>query len=569
MPRSLVFEVTERLNFQGTVLTPFNYADAVTVARQLREQGVAAVAVCFLHSYANPDHELAMEEVLRQECPEVLVTLSHRLSREYREYERTSTAVIDASIKPIMRGYLEQLDGELRAGGFAGHVLLTRSGGGAMTVASAKEQPVHLVLSGPAGGVIGASFLSALIGAQNLITLDMGGTSLDASLVVAGQPTVNTEAAFEGLPIALPILDINTIGAGGGSIAWIDDGGHLQVGPQSAGAVPGPVCYGKGGHQPTFTDAALTAGYLDPGNFLGGEIALDPSLAQEAIQQQLAKKLSMSFYQVAVGILRISEAKITGAIRELSIERGFHPRDFALLAFGGGGGCVAARVARELGIPKAIVPPGPAHFSALGMLMVDVMHDFAQTSVMDLEQADVTVLNDTYTSLAQQGHEALVRNGFLAKDRVFVRSAELRYQGQEHTVNLPIAGHDLAVGDLKRIADDFHEAHRKQYGHCMDDPVEIVTLRLRAIGLLPRPILPKVASGTGNAERARKGNRSVYQPILDQHRDYGVYERNLLRGSDRIDGPAIIEEPTSTTVIHAGDVLTVGEYGELVITIGT
>lgn len=201
--------------------------------------------------------------------------------------------------------------------------------------------------------------------------------------------------------------------------------------------------------------------------------------------------------------------------------------------------------------------------------MVDVMHDFAQTSVMDLEQADVTVLNDTYTSLAQQGHEALVRDGFLAKDRVFVRSAELRYQGQEHTVNLPIVGHDLAVGDLKRIADDFHEAHRKQYGHCMDDPVEIVTLRLRAIGLLPRPILPKVASGTGNAERARKGNRSVYQPILDQQRDYGVYERNLLRGSDRIDGPAIIEEPTSTTVIHAGDVLTVGEYGELVITIGT
>lgn len=343
VPRSLVFEVTERLNFQGTVLTPFNYADAVTVARQLREQGVAAVAVCFLHSYANPDHELVMEEVLRQECPEVLVTLSHRLSREYREYERTSTAVIDASIKPIMRGYLEQLDGELRAGGFAGHVLLTRSGGGAMTVASAKEQPVHLVLSGPAGGVIGASFLSALIGAQNLITLDMGGTSLDASLVVAGQPTVNTEAAFEGLPIALPILDINTIGAGGGSIAWIDDGGHLQVGPQSAGAVPGPVCYGKGGHQPTFTDAALTAGYLDPGNFLGGEIALDPSLAQEAIQQQLARRLGMSLYQVAVGILRISEAKITGAIRELSIERGFHPRDFALLAFGGGGGCVAAR----------------------------------------------------------------------------------------------------------------------------------------------------------------------------------------------------------------------------------
>ena len=568
VPRYLVFAVEERSNFQGNVLTPFNRKDAANVARQIREQAVDSVAVCFLHSYANPSHELAMEEVLSRECPEVLVTLSHRLSREYREYERTSTTVIDAYIKPLIRGYLDKLDGALRNGGFRGHFLLTRSGGGAMTATSAKEQPVHSVLSGPAGGVIGAGYLSHLIGYKNLITLDMGGTSLDTSLVVNGQITVENEAVFESLPIAIPTIDIKTIGAGGGSIGWIDEGGHLQVGPQSAGAVPGPACYRKGGQQPTFTDAALIVGYLDPHNFLGGEIQLDPSLARKAIQQHLAEQLNMSLHQAAAGILRISEAKITGAIREISIERGFHPKDFAVLAFGGGGGFVATGVARELGAPRAIVPPGPANFSALGMLMVDVVHDFAQTYVTGLENADVLAVNDIYSGLMQRGQEALAQDGFRATERTFVRSAELRYQGQEHTINLPIQGQNLTTDDIVKIADDFNQAHYMHYGHRMDDPVEIVTLRVRAIGLLARPPLPKIATGTGKADKARKGRRSVYQPGLDTHVDYAVYDRGLLLGSDRIDGPAIIEEPSATTVIPAGDVMVVGEYGELVIEIG-
>ena len=316
VPRYLAFEVTERMDYQGNVLTAFDEQEARVVAQKLRKYEVEAVAVCFLHSYANPQHERAVQTVLHQECPHIFVTLSHQLSREYREYERTSTTVIDAGIKPIMRSYLEQLDGELRAGGFKGHFLLTRSGGGAMTVDSAKEQPAHLVLSGPAGGVIGASALSQLVDETNLITLDMGGTSLDASLIVDGQTQVDNDATFEGFPISLPILDIKTIGAGGGSIGWIDEGGHLQMGPQSAGAVPGPACYAKGGQHPTFTDAALLAGYLDPANFLGGEIALDVKSARSALQEQLANPLGLTLPQVATGMLRMSEAKITGAIRE-------------------------------------------------------------------------------------------------------------------------------------------------------------------------------------------------------------------------------------------------------------
>jgi N-methylhydantoinase A len=411
--------------------------------------------------------------------------------------------------------------------------------------------------------VIGASALSQLIGFPNLITLDMGGTSLDTSLVVDGQLTVEHEATFEGLPISIPTIDIKTIGAGGGSIGWIDDGGHLQVGPQSAGAVPGPACYGKGGQQPTFTDAALIVGYLDPHNFLGGEIALKPDLARQAVQETLATRLRLSLQQAAAGVLRISEAKITGAIREISVERGFHPKEFALLAFGGGGGFVATGVARELGAPRVIIPPGPANFSALGMLMVNVVHDFAQTYVIELHNADMSAIQTIYSALSERGQEALTRDGFTPVQHNLLRSADLRYQGQEHTVNVPIPGHALAASDIGRIANDFHAAHQAHYGHRMDDPVEIVTVRVSAVGLLPRPLLPTMSSGTGNTAAARKGSRPVYQSVHDQTIDYTVYDRRRLRYGDTVEGPAIIEEPSSTTILHPGERMTVGQYGEL------
>ena len=567
VPRYLVFEVTERCDFRGDVLTPFDRAEAHAVTQQLRAQGVEAVAVCFLHAYANPTHELLMEEILRQEFPTLLVSLSHQLSREYREYERTSTSVMDAYIKPVIRGYLARLDGALRREGFGGYFLLTRSGGGAMTVASASAQPVHTVLSGPAGGVIGSRYFSQLLDQPNLITLDMGGTSLDASLVVGGRITIEHEAFLENLPISIPTIDIKTIGAGGGSIGWIDEGGHLQMGPQSAGAVPGPACYQKGGQSATFTDAALLVGYLDPRNFLGGEIQLDVESARHAVKQ-LAQQLRLSLEQTAAGMLRISEAKITGALREISVERGFHPKDFALLGFGGGGGFVATSVARELGVPRVIIPPGPANFSALGMLMVDVVHDFAQTHVVELHRADGAFLKALVANLIEKGQEALARDGFESHNRTFACSADLRYQGQEHTVNVSIMIPEFTPEAIARLTEDFNAAHMAQYGHCMDDPVEIVTLRVSAVGILPLPELPTIAQGTGASHSARKGIRAVYQAAHDGYENYVVYDRGRLLAGDRVDGPAIIEESSSTTVLHAGDVLTVGRYGELVIQIG-
>lgn len=567
VPRHLVFEIEERLNHEGQVLVAFNKDGAVQVARHLLNLGVQSVAVCFLHSYANPEHELAVEDVLRTECPGIAVTLSHRLTREYREYERTSTAVIDAYVKPITRTYLERLDGALRREGFRGHFLLTRSGGGAMTFESAREQPVHLVLSGPAGGVIGARYLSQLIGQPNLITIDMGGTSLDASMVVNGEITIENEQHFQTLPIMIPTIDIKTIGAGGGSVAWLDEAGHLQVGPRSAGAVPGPACYNKGGQEVTFTDAALVAGYLDPGNFLGGEIKLEPDLAAVALGK-LAERLKLSMLEVASGIMRISEAKIAGAVREISIERGHHPRDFALLAFGGGGGFVAASVARELGIPRAIVPPGPANFSALGMLMVDVVHDFSRTYVHSLKGLSLGLILSIYDELLERARTALHDDGFAAKQQALHRSAEMRYQGQEHTVSVPIRETDLRDSNVGGIIEEFNRAHKARYGHQMTDAVEVVTLRVRAIGLLPSPRLPRIEGRGGDPSRASKGKREVARYDSDGRRTYLVYDRRLLRGSDGLEGPAIVEEPSSTTVIHEGDRLSVGDYGELVIDIG-
>jgi N-methylhydantoinase A len=566
VPRYLAFEVDERLNYQGQVLIPFNQDSALAVAQKIKQAGVEAVAICFLHSYANPAHELAMADILAQECPGLSVTLSHQLSREYREYERTSTTVIDAYVKPITRTYLERLDQELNAGGFTGHFLLTRSGGGAMTVASAKEQPVHLILSGPAGGVIGAAAFGKLTGHKNLITIDMGGTSLDASLIAGGQIRVENDQVFETLPISIPTIDIHTIGAGGGSIAWIDEGGHLQVGPKSAGAVPGPACYNKGGQNATFTDAALAIGYLDPHNFLGGEIKLKASLTAQVIDR-LAQQLGLSQQETAAGILRISEAKIAGAVRVISIEKGYHPRDFAILAFGGGGAFVAARVARELGIPRAIVPPGPGNFSALGMMMVDVVHDFSQTYVTGLDNFDAAPVNQIYAELLARAQAALAQDGFATENRTYAPMAELRYQGQEHTVNMPMPGLKLSGGEASQIMAGFNTAHHQQYGHSMTDPIEIVTLRLRATGLLPRPELPKIGSGPANADTARKGSRAVYRHELGKTLDYTIYDREKLLAGNRISGPAIIEERSSTTVIHANDTLAVGDYGELVISL--
>jgi N-methylhydantoinase A len=563
LQRHDTFEVPERSLFDGSVHTPLDRDAAREVARTIAERGYDAVAVAFLHAYANPEHELQMREVLAEIAPKTAVTVSHELSREYREYERTSTAVLDAYIKPIVRRYLAALEGELAEAGFAGRFLMTRSGGGVMTAGSAKEQPVGLILSGPAGGVIGAAAFSRMVGQPNLITIDMGGTSLDASLVIDGEPVLHQGAEFEGLPINTPSLYIHTIGAGGGSIAWLDAAGVLQVGPQSAGAEPGPASYGKGGEAATFTDAALAMGYMGADTPLGGRLTLDVGAALSVLEP-LAQALGMAPLALARGIVTISTTKITGAVRAITVEVGRDPKDFALLAFGGGGGLVAVDVARDLSIPTVVVPPGQGAFSAFGMLLADVQHDFARTAVLPLAVLDAATLDETWEEMAGEARAVLAEEGFDESDQQLQRSMDVRYAGQEHSVTVSVPYGTASVID--HIEREFTALHERQYGHTMADPIEVTTLRLRATGTVGKPSLPILeerASGTPQ----RLGTRSVYVSDEQPTVPYALYEREALLAGDVIAGPAVVAEHTATTVLHDGDELTVGRHGELVISV--
>jgi N-methylhydantoinase A len=564
VPRELIYEVPERLNFHGEVLQEFDRDAARRVAEQIRADRVESVAICLLHAYANPVHELAMEEVIGEVAPDIQVTSSHRLVREYREYERTSTTVLDAYIRPVVREYISALETSLAGQGFGGQFFLIRSDGGAMTARRAKDSPVNLVLSGPAGGMLGAAEFARLTGRRDLITLDMGGTSTDASLVVDGQPLVYHEAEFQGLPIMLSSLHISTIGAGGGSILWIEEGGHLQVGPRSAGAEPGPAAYGRGGAEPTITDAALVCGLLGTETALGGTLRLD-RLAAEGALRALGERLEMATEDVAAGAVRIAVTKTVGAIRSITVELGYRPGDFSLLAFGGAGGMVAMDVARELDIGKVVIPPGPGSFSALGMLMADVEHQVSRTYVAQLAGAEEDQLEAEFQRLEQTASAELEQEGFPAELRHLQRMADLRYTGQEHSVSVSV-GATINETELARLGEAFSEAHQQRYGHALSDPVELVTIRCRAVGLVERPSLPETPNGRGG-EPAAAGKRKVrrWEGGVDT---YSVYRREDLGRGQRIVGPAVVEEITGTTVLHEGDVGSVGSVGQLEITIG-
>lgn len=556
------FEVVERSLFDGSVATPFDEENAREVAQEIARRGYDAVAVAFLHAYANPAHENRMRDILAEEAPGVEVSLSNELSREYREYERTSTAVLDAYIKPIMHSYLRALEGQLEERGFEGRFLMSRSGGGAMTASAAREQPVNLILSGPAGGVVGAGGFARLIDRPNLITIDMGGTSLDASLVLDNTPVLYHGAEFEGLPINTPSLYIHTIGAGGGSLGYLDEAGALQVGPKSAGAVPGPAAYGRGGTQPTFTDAALAIGYLGVDTPLGGELTLARDKSLEALAP-IADELNLSVTQLARGMVQISNTKIVGAVRAITIELGHDPKDFALLSFGGGGGLVAVDVARELGVPEVIVPPGQGAFSALGMLMADVQHDFSRTTIQALDELDAASADELYAGMEAEAVEALEAEGFGADRRAFRRVVAVRYSGQEHSVTV-----DYPEGEAdprESIRAEFDKLHLRQYGHIMDDPIEITTLRLQAVGIVDKPDLPTIASREAGSTYPA-GVRTVTLPD-ETEAQYALVAREDLLAGDTLEGPAVVTEHTATTVLHAGDRLEVGKYGELVISI--
>ena len=575
IPRYLCYGVPERMDFAGKVLQPLREEEVRAVARKIREEEVEAVAVCLLHSYVNPKHEKQIGSILKEELPGVFISLSSDLCPEMREYFRASTTVINAVEMPIVSRYLDLLEGRLSDLGVRVTLNLMASAGGIISSHMSRREPVHLIESGPAAGVIAANHLASLSGIKNLIGFDMGGTTAKASLVQGGVPKVapqfevGAQAASEsrgaGYPVRTPVLDLVEIGAGGGSIAWVDPGGGLRVGPRSAGADPGPACYGRGGEEPTITDANLVLGRLNPDYFLGGEFKLYPEKAEAAIQK-LGQKLGMSVIEAASGIIEIANANMIGALRLVSVQRGLDPREFVLVAFGGAGPVHANALARELYIPTVLVPMGPGVTTALGLLVSDIRHDYSKSYLRPTRELDLGQVNRMFTEMEDQGRGVLVAEGVEPGKMRFIRYLDIRYIGQSYELKIEAPEKELTPADISGIEAAFLREHERAYGYAArSEPTEVVSLRVAAIGSIKRPRMRQVQSGKHDSSAARKGQREIYFAESGGMQTCFVYDRAKLQSGNQIEGPAVVEEVDSTTVVHPGYRATVDVHGNLLI----
>jgi len=573
IPRDLVFEVPERMLADGSEETPLDEVVARDVVRRLKAIGVEAAAIMFLHSYRTPEHEIRMREIVQEEAPEIFVTASHELSREYREYERTSTVAANAYVGPMVSRYLGKLERRLAEDGFHGGFMIMQSSGGLCDVDTARRQCVQMMESGPAGGVVGSIAICDTLDLADAICFDMGGTTAKACVVRRGLPDVSPDYFVggynEGLAIRIPVLDIKEVGTGGGSVAWIDDGGALHVGPESAGAEPGPACYGRGGTQPTVTDGDVVLGRVAPDRFLGGEMRLDAEAAGRSVQERVAEPLGLDLERAAAGILAIAVSSMANAVRAVTTERGLDPRDFTLIAYGGGGPLHAVAVARELAIDRVVIPQAPAHFSAFGMLAADVRRDYVLTHFGRLADLPMEELESLYRDLEARGAEELRRLGISAGRIGFERSADLRYVGQEHAVAVPVPAavdNEMARGVIKQA---FDEAHQVRFSHgAPNEPAELVSLRVSVFGRMEKPGFPRIQTGRGDAppDAARRPSRNIV--IENQPVECAVFDRAHLLAGNHIAGPAVIEEPASTTLLEPGDRALVSEWGHLLIQVG-
>lgn len=569
VPRDLRFEISARMDGQGNEIAAVDPVELDAIIQQLKSNEIEAVAVCLLHAYRNPDHEQQVGAYLRERC-EQFVSLSHELSREWREHERTSTAVVNAYVGPRMERYLETLEARLNTAGLTGALLLMESNGGVMTGKMAAEHPVYLLESGPVAGAVAAAALAERLGYNNAISFDMGGTTAKCTLIDNGRIEISDiyyVGGYEhGYPVQVPVVDIIEIGAGGGSIAHLDGAGGLKVGPRSAGAEPGPVSYGRGGTEPTITDANVALGRFSPSGLLGGQMALDSEAALCAIRDKIAKPLNIADVDAASGIVRLAVVTMASSVRRISVERGYDPRDFVLIVSGGAGPLHAGAIARELSIPIVLVPPLPGHFSAWGMLLADIRIDNAQTYITNLESADIGDLEGQF-KVMEEAAKTRLREAAPRLDHIELsRFADVRYAGQEHTVRTPCPSSFSCSQDLMTLRQSFLETYGRRYGHA--DPrghLQIVTLRVVADGIVDKPRLesfrPRVAVPAKPAVV-----RSAY---FDETGwiDCPVYQRDQLATGQEIAGPAIVVETGSTTLIAPGDQATIDDIGNIVIRI--
>ena len=573
VPRDLRFEIKERLNAQGQVLTPLDESQLLALGAQWQREGIEAVAVCLLHAYANPMHEQRVGQLLRAAYPDLFITLSHEILREFREYERTSTTVLNAYVGPPVQRYLQNLRGHLQTQGLRGNIQIMRSNGGSMSLARACIEPVSMMESGPVAGMIGAGYVARLLGLPQAIGFDMGGTTAKAALIQDGVPIIE-EGYFiggyaSGQPMQLPVVAIVEVGAGGGSIAWRDAAGGLHVGPKSAGADPGPVCYRRGGKLPTVTDANVVLGRLNPDRFLGGDMSLDKAGARDAMATHIGLPSGLSIEEAAQGVVRIADTAMALAVRAVSVRKGVDPRDAAMIAFGGAGPVHAAALCKEIYIPTLIIPKLPGNFSALGMLLAPWRHDWVRTLIGDLAQLQSEQVQNGFDELARAARKQLEEDELNPVSAEWVYAADLRYRGQEHSITVGLQSPLDLVNAVPRVRQAFDQLHDQRYGHAAaQERVEVASLRLTVSlarsgdsmeAFLAEPFVPEAAQ----PEQIR--------PVIFDDPAHPLPARIVWRPSlapgARVVGPAVIEESNSTTVLYPGDVMQVTEHGHLVIQI--
>lgn len=565
IPRYLRLEVDERVNYRGEIVRPLDKSSAISSIETFKRAGIQSIAICLLHSYANPNHELQLERLIKTHYPEASVSVSHAILKEYYEYERTVSTVVNAYIKPIVGHYVRELEQQLDRGRFGGKFLLMRSSGGAMLPREAEQTPVHTLLSGPSGGVMGGAQLSMVTGIEDLILTDAGGTSFDVSLILNGRPVLETKTVLGDYKLLLPVLDIRSIGAGGGSIAWLDQGKALQVGPQSAGANPGPICYKRGGTEPTVTDAAVALGYIDPRQFLGGEIPLDKDAAENGIRDKIAVPMGLSVQEAASGILTIAVARMAGVIRAMTIERGHDPRDFTLVSFGGAGPLFAASLGESIKARQILIPRQPANFSAWGMLTADLVHDLSRTRVLNLEDVDWKIVESLFEELEKEGHDALRRDGFPPQKQRLYKAIDARYLGQGHHITLRLKDGRLKESDRPKLEKEFHQLHERVYGHSMAEPVQLVQFRVRAVGEVPTVPMARLKKVRPGATPKPKATRKVCFHTTRRSGRWKVYDRESLLAGHSFRGPALVEEKASVTVVPPGQTVRIDDFGNILI----
>jgi len=571
VPRHLRLPVTERVDYAGNLVTQINENDIINGIALFKDQDVAAVAVCFMHSYANNSNERNAQEIIRKYMPDAYLSVSSSVLPQIRFYDRVSTTVLNAAVGPILKGYLSKLTTRLSENGFSGIFLIMQSNGGVTTPDIVTELAASTLLSGPAAAPMAGMAYAGLHGQKSFITVDMGGTSFDAALIKDAKPIVTMDGKVDRMALALPMMDIKTIGAGGGSIAWIDEGGLLRMGPKSSGARPGPVCYGLGGTEPCCSDADLILGYLDPDFFAGGKIQLNKTAAEKAIQNLVAEPLKMSLIQAAYGMYHIMNVNMASAIREISVQRGFDPRDFLLVCGGGAGPIHAAMISLELDISKILIPKESSILCAAGMLLSDLKHDFVRSfhTSFPLNDNKKQHFFSLITDLKSAGNTILSNEHISEEKREFQFFLDLRYVGQYHEVTVPVEIDDIMAMKLDKMANGFHAEHNRLYGYDLKDEktvMELVNIRITALGITDKPAFRKEIFAGADTSQALKGQRPVFIPSKMAFAPINIYDGDKMNYGNRVMGPAIIEQKNTTIFVPSMFEIECDQYGSFMMT---